>query len=178
MHILSLWEKLGDSKLLARGHRAPQKTGKEQFRQDLSPGGGGGGEFSWYQILWPVFHRFENVLKIHFLWQSLFFESQKSLIKCERRVAPSPPPSVPAHIPNFDVYKGWRLPEVLDFICSLVWIYGFTSRFSGVGKTGDIKLLRGVILFSFCSSSSSSSQWCVLIYIKWWFWGKATPDPL
>ena len=54
-----------------------------------------------------------------------------------------PPVGVPAHIPNFDVYKGWRLPEVLDFICSLVWIYGFTSRFSGVGKTGDIKLLRG-----------------------------------
>ena len=170
MHILCLWEKLGDSKLLAWGHRAPQKTGKEQFRQDLSTGREEeGGEFSWYQKFSGQF--FKNVLKIHFLWQTLFFESQKSLIKCERRVAPSPPPSVPAHIPNFDVYKGWRLPEVLDFICSLVWIYGFTSRFSGVGKTGDIKLLRGVILFYSCSSLSSSSQWCVLIYIKWWFWG-------
>ena len=149
--------KLGDSKLLAWGHRAPQKTGKEQFRQDLSTGREEGDEFSWYQKFSGQY--FKNVLKIHFLWQTLFFESQKSLIKCERRVAPSPPPSVPAHIPNFDVYKGWRLPEVLDFICSLVWIYGFTSRFSGVGKTGDIKLLRGVILFYSCSSWSSSSQW-------------------
>ena len=150
LHILSLWEKLGDSKLLAWGHRAPQKTGKEQFRQDLSPGGGGGG---WVlmisQKIWPVFHRLRKCSENPFLMtNAIFWKSEKSY-KMWKASRPFTPPSVPAHIPNFDVYKGWRLPEVLDFICSLVWIYGFTSRFSGVGKTGDIKLLRGVIL---CSS--------------------------
>ena len=80
VHILCLWEKLGDSKLLAWGHRAPQKTGKEQFRQDLSPGDGAGGWVLMISyIFWPVFHRLRKCSENPFLMTNpIFWESEKS----------------------------------------------------------------------------------------------------
>ena len=83
--IHSLWPGLRKTRVtwwqgVGTGGWAQQKTGKEQFRQDLSPGDGAGGRVLMISnIFWPVFHRLRKCSENPFLMTNpTFWESEKS----------------------------------------------------------------------------------------------------